>query len=94
MPRRKCRRRIGYNPCCVYFKPRGEGLSNLEEIILFSDKLEAIRLKDYEGLDQNNCAEKMNISQPTLHRILLSARRKVSDALVNGKAIRVEKQIA
>lgn len=93
MPRRKCRRRIGYNPSCVYFKPRGEGLSNLQEIILFSDELEAIRLKDYEGLDQNDCAEKMNVSQPTLHRILLSARRKISDALVNGKAIRIEKQI-
>lgn len=92
MPRRKCRRRIGFNPSCDYFKPKGQGLSNLEETTLFADELEAIRLKDYEELDQNNCAIKMNVSQPTLHRILLSARKKVSDALVNGKAIKIEKQ--
>ena len=39
---------------------------------------------------QEKCAKKMNISQPTFHRLILSARKKISDAIVNGKAIRIE----
>ena len=47
-----------------------------------------MRLKDLEGLEQEECAKKMNISQPTFHRLVLSARKKISDAIVNGKAIK------
>lgn len=90
MPRPRCRRRISFNPEVFYFKPRGRGLSTLEEVILERDELEALRLKDFLDYDQEKCAKEMNISQPTLHRILLSARKKVSDAIVNGKAIKIE----
>jgi len=55
------------------------------------EELEAVRLKDYEGLDQETSAERMNISQPTFHRLLLEARKKIADALVNGKALKIEK---
>ena len=65
-------------------------MRNLEESVITIDELEAIRLKDYEGLDQENAAKKMNISQPTFHRLLLSARKNISDALVNGKALKIE----
>ena len=47
-------------------------------------------MKDLEGLEQEECAKKMNISQPTFHRLVLSARKKVADAIVNGKAIKIE----
>ncbi len=62
----------------------------LEEVILELDEFEAIRLSDFEGLTQEKAAEKMKVSQPTFNRILSSARRKIADALVNGKAIRIQ----
>jgi len=83
-------RRVRFQPDVTYFKPRGVEMRNLEESVITIDELEAIRLKDYEGLDQENAAKKMNISQPTFHRLLLSARKNISDALVNGKALKIE----
>ena len=62
----------------------------LERVSLVVEELEAVRLKDLEGLDQEKAATTMNVSQPTFHRILQSAHNKVADALVNGKAIRIE----
>ena len=77
-------------PWITYFKPRGFPLLNLDEVVLRVEELEAIKLKDLEGLDQERCAKKMKISRGTFQRILNSARRKIADALVNGKAIRIE----
>jgi hypothetical protein len=54
------------------------------------EEAEAIRLKDLQGLEQEEGAEKMNISRPTFQRVLASARQKMADALLNGKAIRIE----
>ena len=54
------------------------------------EEAEAIRLKDLEGLEQEQGAEKMNVSRPTFQRVLASARQKVADALLNGKAIKIE----
>lgn len=54
------------------------------------EEFEAVRLKDFEDFDQQEAAEKMGISQPTFHRTLVSARKKIADALVNGKALRIE----
>ena len=64
-------------------------MRELEEVILSRDELEALRLKNMRNLDQNEAATQMKVSQPTFHRILLSAREKVTDALVNGKGIRL-----
>jgi predicted DNA-binding protein (UPF0251 family) len=90
MPRPiKCRR-VGFIPEITYFKPAGIPLYSLEEVNLTVEEVEAIRLKDIEGLEQEECAQKMNISRPTFHRVLESARKKVADALLNGKAIRIE----
>lgn len=77
-------------PGVTFFKPAGIPLRALEEIQLTVEEAEAIRLKDLEGLEQEEGAEKMNISRPTFQRILASARQKVADALLNGKAIRIE----
>ena len=90
MPRPRLCRRVYFNPSVTYFKPRGGRLRDLNESILTIDELESVRLKDLEGLEQETAAKKMNISQPTFHRLILSARRKISDALINGKAIKVE----
>jgi len=62
----------------------------LEVIELTTEEIEALRLKNIEGLDQIQAAKKMNTSQSTLQRILHSAYKKVSNALINGKAIKIK----
>jgi predicted DNA-binding protein (UPF0251 family) len=83
-------RRVRGRPNSSYFKPAGIRIIDLEESVLTVDEFEAVRLKDLLNLEQNECAEKMEISQPTFHRLILSARRKIADAIVNGKAIKIE----
>ena len=68
-------RRVAFVPQVTYFKPAGIPLRALEEVGLTVEELEAIRLKDVEGLQQEECAERMRISRPTFHRVLESARR-------------------
>jgi predicted DNA-binding protein (UPF0251 family) len=65
-------------------------MTSLKSVNLNVDEFEAIRLKDLQGLEQITAAESMRISQPTFHRLIETARKKVADALVNGKAIRIE----
>ncbi|MGD1040831.1 MAG: DUF134 domain-containing protein, partial [Dehalococcoidales bacterium] len=78
MPRPfKCRR-VGFMPGITYFKPAGLPLRELEEVQLSVEEAEALRLKELEGLDQTQGAEKMNISRPTFQRILASARKKMA----------------
>jgi len=90
MPRPTKWRRVASMPQVTYFKPAGIPASTLESVALSVEELEAIRLKDLEGLQQEECAERMRISRPTFHRVLESARQKVADALINGEAIRIE----
>ena len=90
MVRPKCCRKIGCLPNKQYFKPNGVLKSELEEIILTLDELEAIRLTDFEEIYQIEAAAKMNISRTTLGRIIRSAHKKISDALINGKALKIE----
>jgi predicted DNA-binding protein (UPF0251 family) len=78
------------HPHVTYFKPAGIRMVELEESVVNVDEFEAVRLKDLLGLEQEEAARKMDISQPTFHRLVLSARRKIADAIVNGKAIRIE----
>lgn len=91
MPRPLKPRKIFFDPSVTYFKPRAVPLSLLEEVDLGADELEALRLCDLKNLEQVTAAKKMNISQSTLQRILDSARHKVSQALVGGKAIKIKK---
>jgi predicted DNA-binding protein (UPF0251 family) len=90
MPRPRLCRRIFFKPSATFFKPSGVRLVDLEQSVLSYDELESVRLKDYEGADQVEAAKKMDISQPTFHRLLVSARKKIADALVNGKSIRIQ----
>ncbi len=90
MGRQPLWRRVNYMPRITYFKPAGVSLSQLQETCISIEELEAIRLKDLEGLEQEACAERMNISRPTFARVLNAARRKMADALINGRAIRID----
>ncbi|MGB9678489.1 MAG: DUF134 domain-containing protein [Thermoanaerobacteraceae bacterium] len=90
MPRPPKCRWVQGEPDITYFKPMGVPMHLLEEVILTVEEFEAIRLKDLEGLEQEDCADRMKVSRPTFFRIIMSAREKIADALVNGKAIKVE----
>lgn len=90
MGRQPLWRRVGIIPRVTYFKPRGIPLLHLQEVCLSVEEVEAIRLKDMEGLEQEECARKMNVSRTTFSRILGSARQKVADVLLNGKAMKIE----
>ena len=83
-------RKIENIPTIPYFIPSETDVDELPENILKLEELEAIRLKDLEGLEQGECAEKMEVSRPTFQRILSSAREKIADSLVNGKTIHIE----
>jgi len=90
MPRPKKDRCVKCKLDACYFKPRGIPLSDLEEMTLDLDEIEALRLADYEGLYHEDAAVKMKISRQTFGRILNAARRKVAECLVKGKALKIE----
>lgn len=83
-------RKIEHTPAVAYFVPAEQGISEVSENILKLEELEAIRLKDLEGLEQGECADRMEVSRPTFQRILLSAREKIADSLVSGRTIHIE----
>lgn len=83
-------RNVGFLPGVTYFKPAGVRMTELEEVVLGHDEIEAMRLKHLLQLSQEEAAARMNISQPTFHRLLSSASEKMADAIVNGKALRIE----
>ena len=91
MPRPCKQRRIRGRPGSSYFKPVGKRMFELQEIVLTLPEFEAIRLLDLKQIPQAEAGNQMKISQPTLSRILKSARQKIADAIVNGKAIKIEK---
>ena len=90
MGRPRLWRRVNFIPPITYFKPAGVPLTALQEVCLSVEEAEAIRLKDLEGLEQEKCAQGMSVSRSTFARVLASARQKMADALLNGKAIRIE----
>jgi len=83
-------RKIENIPAVPYFVPSDKDIPEIDKNILKLEELEAIRLKDLEGLEQEECAAKMEVSRPTFQRILISAREKVADSLINGKIILIE----
>lgn len=62
----------------------------MSEVVLNLEEFEALRLIDFEQKDQQEAAKRMRVSQPTFSRVLDSARKKVSQFLIEGKALRVE----
>lgn len=82
-------RRVFCYPLIRYFKPIGIRLCDLQEVVIANDEFEALRLKDLCDLDQKEAAAKMNISQPTFCRLIKAGRKKIVEALVNNKAIKM-----
>ena len=88
-PRKK--RNVLYPPWMHAFGPHGYNITGKnQEVILTIDEYESIRLADHEDLKQEEAAARMNISRPTFTRLIDSARKKIADAMVNGKIIRIE----
>jgi predicted DNA-binding protein (UPF0251 family) len=90
MARPPCPRRIDAPPRFGYFKPAGVPVAQLEEVVLSVDELEALRLADLRGQYQDEAAQHMGISRATFARIVESGRHKVAQALVEGRALRIE----
>ncbi|OBR90105.1 hypothetical protein CLRAG_37120 [Clostridium ragsdalei P11] len=89
MPRPTKFRRVEFFPENTYFVPWGKHKCEIEEIVLKVEELEAMRLKDIEELNQEECAQKMQVSRQTFQNIIDSARKKVAVALTEGNAIRI-----
>ena len=92
MPRPRLCRKIMFDPKITYFKPQGVPMRFLEIVELTTEEMEAYRLRHINDLEQKKAAEKMRTSQSTYQRILYSAYKKIADALINGKAIKIIKQ--
>ena len=90
MPRPKQDRKISIPPLMKGFKPFGIPRRMLSSVSLLYDEYEAIRLLDYEGMNQDQAAVQMNVSRPTLTRIYEKARKTIAQALVEGKMIMIE----
>lgn len=94
MTRPRLCRCLKFRPKIYCYKPQGVPMAELKEITISKEEIEAIKLKDFDRLDQIEAAEKMNTSQSTFQRILFSARNKIAEAIVKGKALRIDKREA
>jgi len=90
VPRPRKRRCIRSAPPATFYKPQGVPMGQLRGITLALEGFEALRLVDAEGLSQEEASMKMEVSRPTLCRILGEARMTVARALANGWALRIE----
>lgn len=89
MPRPRGRRRIQGEPHAFFYKPQGVPLRQLTVVEISLEEFEALRLKDVQGLQQEQCAQEMHISQSTFQRIIVQARHKIAQAIISGAAIRI-----
>ena len=99
MVRPRKRRYLRHWPAALGFEPRADdaarnGPGTAEPVLLELDELEVLRLADFEGLDQTDCADEMGVSQSTVQRMLRTARHKVAEALVTGKPLRIRTEQA
>lgn len=90
MPRPQQNRKISTPPLMQGFKPFGIPRRELGTVVLQFDEYETMRLLDYEGMTQEQAAEQMEVSRPTLTRIYENARKIIAQALVEGKMIVIE----
>jgi len=90
MVKAKKYRKISNVPNSSLFRPFGGKVKHIDEIVLNIDEFEALRLGEVYNLKQKEAAKRMWISQSTFNRLISSARRKIANAIVNGKTIRIE----
>jgi predicted DNA-binding protein (UPF0251 family) len=87
MPRPFKNRKVFNPPKMQGFKPFGIALCDSENVVIQFDEYESLKLLNYDNLSQEEAAEKMNVSRPTLTRIYNSALKKLTQAFVEGKTI-------
>jgi len=92
MPRPRLCRRIRFNPNITYFKPQGVLMRFLDIVELTVEEVEFLRLKNDKNLDQNEAAKMIKTSRSTFQRILNSAYKKMIEALIKGKTIKIIKK--
>lgn len=90
MARPKRNRIVAHHPEVCYFKPRGIPMLDLEENCLTIDERESIRLADLLELSYEEAGRMMGVSRATFGRIVQQARKVIADAIINGKAIKIE----
>ncbi|HHT37677.1 MAG TPA: DUF134 domain-containing protein [Firmicutes bacterium] len=88
MARPRKRKRVCRLPFHKHFHPAG--MVRADEVILTVEEYETLRLIDHEGLIQEECAEIMHVARTTVQRLYNSARKKIAEALVEGKIIRID----
>lgn len=91
MVRPRIPRRLRFDSKALYLKPQGVPLSTLDEVVITPDEIEALKLYHVDKHEQKEAAENMGISQPTFSRTLDSVYTKISEALIEGKAIKIDK---
>ncbi|RXJ75586.1 hypothetical protein CRV03_12565 [Arcobacter sp. F155] len=87
MAREKLQRKLELKPVSKYFGPKDHKAK--QDVILLHEELEAIHLMDSFCMYQEDAAKKMNVSRATFARIIKSARKKISLALITGSNIKV-----
>ncbi|MGI6206106.1 MAG: DUF134 domain-containing protein [Anaerovoracaceae bacterium] len=88
MARPEKSKRICGMPRTSFFFSSGEN-SDSDQIILSIEEYETIRLIDYSGLTQEQCASQMHVARTTVQRMYTEARRKISKFIVEGCALKI-----
>lgn len=89
MPRPKKCRKVCQMPQIREFHPLGRACGD-PAVILTVDEYEAIRLIDRQGFSQEECSAYMQVARTTVQLIYNSARKKIAEALVEGRVLRIE----
>jgi uncharacterized protein len=89
MTRPRCCYKISFCPKARCFRPEDSKNKNIEVVELTPEEAEALRLKNIQDLHQTEAARRMGVSQSTFQRVLSSAHKKVSEALMEGKTIKI-----
>lgn len=90
---KRCYRNIWSKPDILFFKPAGVQKYNLEEVIVELDEYEALKLVDVEKLTMQEWAKKMEISSATFNRLVQSVHRKIANAIIYWKVIKINNKI-
>jgi predicted DNA-binding protein (UPF0251 family) len=90
MPRPQNNRIVNKPPLFIEFKPIGAPAISLSKINLTLDEYEAIRLADYKGFNHEEAADQMHISRSTFSRLIVTARKKFADFMINGKILSID----
>lgn len=90
MARPKKKRKVCSLPESNRFGPLELSVDASNQIVMTVDEYEAIRLIDLEGFTQEECAAQMNVARTTIQGIYVDARKKLAEALVEGKILSIE----